>query len=508
MSDHTYVVSTARRLRRCAALLLCTVTAVRAGAQVPLAATDSVLADRITSLAATGTMPGLRWAQVPDVSGDLQLAYASGNASLLWSRGGAPTAAARSLLDALQRVDERGLNRQDYDVERLDMLAGSGLASATARVEFDLTLSVAGLRVLRALRVGRISAGEAHAHLQLPVDAVDFTSELQKLATTRDAAAVLDATEPPYLHYRLLKHALARYRADTGATAAARAEQIALTLERWRWLPHQFSTTPIIVNIPAFKLHALSANSDREADMLTMDVVVGDATFHRTPVFSELMEYIVFSPYWDVPSSIANAELVPIGLRDPHLLTINHYQILDNRGRVLPATVASVRAVRAGAARIRQLPGGANALGGVKFVFPNEFNVYMHDTPNQAAFQRERRDLSHGCIRLSQPRALAQRLLRDQAGWDSTAIETAMRQRRPRQVALTRPVPVHVLYATAVAREDGAIQFYDDIYGHDATLARQLRRGYPYQRPVQDAIQLADAGSACSARVLAPTGGP
>jgi L,D-transpeptidase YcbB len=139
-----------------------------------------------------------------------------------------------------------------------------------------------------------------------------------------------------------------------------------------------------------------------------------------------------------------------------------------------------VRAVAAGRARIRQKPGPGNALGRVKFIFPNAYNVYLHDTPAQSVFARARRDASHGCIRVAHPEALARLLLRDQPAWDSTAVATALTRTTPLQVNLTRSVPVHVVYATAVAREDGTMHFFDDIYGHDRTLATLLAKGYPY----------------------------
>ena len=182
-----------------------------------------------------------------------------------------------------------------------------------------------------------------------------------------------------------------------------------------------------------------------------------------------------------MPQSIAVAELLPLARRDPHLLEVNHYEIVSTSGRVLAPSAAALRSVKAGTARIRQLPGGSNALGTVKFLFPNEFNVYLHDTPVQAAFQQTRRDLSHGCIRIAEPFALARLLLRNVPGWDSTAIATAMGRKTPQRVELPQPVPVHILYGTAVAREDGTVLFYDDIYGLDAELERLLRRGYPYQ---------------------------
>ncbi len=457
------------------------IAALHAPALAP--AQDTVLAMALSASIARGEHGALRWPDFSDVSGVLVEVYGEQQWTLRWSQAGQPTPTALRLLTALQGVGARGLDSADYDVDRLGALVNGGLATPARQVAFDVTMSVAAVRVLHALRFGRIDPIDAHAHLRLPRDVVDLCAEFRALLTSSSPGAALDAAEPPYVHYALLKRALGAYRerALTDTTAFAQIAKITLTLERWRWLPHQFTTAPIIVNIPAFRLYALSPNSDREADMLRMDVVVGSAWNHRTPVFSDALEYIVFAPYWEVPASIATAELLPIARRDPSILTVNRYQIINAAGRVLPPSAAALRAVSAGIASIRQLPGGANALGLVKFVFPNAFNVYLHDTPVKTAFERARRDLSHGCIRIADPAALAQLLLRTVPGWDSTVIAAAMREETPRRVDLPSPVPVHIIYATAVAREDGTVLFYDDIYDHDAELAQRLRRGYPYR---------------------------
>jgi murein L,D-transpeptidase YcbB/YkuD len=175
--------------------------------------------------------------------------------------------------------------------------------------------------------------------------------------------------------------------------------------------------------------------------------------------------------------------VLPKARKNVDYLTRNEFEIVGSNEQVIPTTYAALDAVSAGRARIRQRPGAQNALGGVKFIFPNAFNVYMHDTPAQALFGEARRDFSHGCIRLSQPAALAALLLRDQPGWDSTRIAAEMHRAMPLQVMLTAPVPVHVVYATVVARDDGSVAFHGDIYGHDRRLRALLKGGYPYAAP-------------------------
>ncbi len=279
-----------------------------------------------------------------------------------------------------------------------------------------------------------------------------------------------DAPESSHAQYMLLKAAAQRYRnaAESDTIARARLAQIEGTLERSRALPPREESLAIVVNIPEFRLYAYRTDSLGVVDTLSMDVVVGRAGPSQTPVFSDSLRYLEFAPYWNVPRSVVLAELLPVARRDPHLLTINNYEIVDRRARVLPMTAGSIAMVAAGDAWIRQLPGGTNALGKVKFMFPNAHEVYLHDTPVQRDFQASRRDASHGCIRVADPEGLARFLLRDQARWTDSAVANAMQARRPEHVTLTRPVPVHLIYATAVARPDGTVAFFDDRYHLDA----------------------------------------
>jgi L,D-transpeptidase YcbB len=506
-----------------------------------------------------------RWPRLDDVATDLERVYDSTRGTPIWTRQGRPTAAARAVIEQLATSDTRGLDPADFDVSRLRAFlldSGGTTFSPHAQVDFEMTLSTGALRLLRSLHFGRVSATVAHPRLRFRRAPYEAGRVLLAMSASSNPTVFIDDAEPPFLHYRLLVDALARYRAlsrdtswriairgtlhpdstDAGVPAlrrllaalgdlpagsvpvdvadslrydsvlvrgvrryqerhaldadgvvgpstvrwmqaplSARVRQLELALERWRWLPHQLGDPPpIVVNIPAFRLYAFSTDRDREADLLSMDVVVGQAYGHKTPVFSAIMTHLVFSPFWDVPPRIARKELLPKARRDAGYLARNHFDVLGPSGQVLPPSRSALDAVAAGRARIRQRPGEDNALGGVKFVLPNEFNVYLHDTPAQSAFLRLRRDLSHGCVRLARPADLAQLLLRDQPAWDSLAIAAAMGQAEPREVSLTRPVPVHIMYGTTAVREDGTVRFYDDIYGHDRQLARLLTAGFPY----------------------------
>jgi L,D-transpeptidase YcbB len=253
-----------------------------------------------------------------------------------------------------------------------------------------------------------------------------------------------------------------------------RVVQLQLTLERLRWLPHQFQRPPIIVNIPEFRLRAVD---DQYHWVLFMKVVVGRAYRHRTPVFAANVKSVIFRPYWNVPLSIVRAELLPHIENDPAYLANNAYEIVDSAGTVVGQGTISEeikRQLRSGKLGIRQIPGPTNALGLLKFDFPNPHDVYMHGTPATELFARSRRDFSHGCIRVEDPVALAAWLLRDIPEWTADRIRATMLGEKTLRVDLEKPVPVLIVYGTAVVMEDGEVRFFQDIYGQDTTLEQAL----------------------------------
>jgi murein L,D-transpeptidase YcbB/YkuD len=257
-----------------------------------------------------------------------------------------------------------------------------------------------------------------------------------------------------------------------------RVVQLQLTLDRWRWLPHQFERPPIVVNIPEFRVHA--DNEDYKW-VLSMKVVVGKAYQHKTPVFANQIKSVIFRPYWNVPLSIQRAEILPHIEKNPSYLAENSYEIVDRSGHVVSEGAVTDElkdSLRSGKLAVRQRPGPDNALGLVKFEFPNPYDVYMHGTPAEQLFSRSRRDFSHGCIRVEDPVALAAWVLRDLPEWTVENIRSAMSGNETIRVNLKNPIPVLILYGTAVVKEDGEVQFFDDIYGYDADLERALNRDY------------------------------
>jgi len=262
----------------------------------------------------------------------------------------------------------------------------------------------------------------------------------------------------------------------------ARVGQLVLALERLRWLPH-LSPGFLAVNIPMFRLWGWDVVPLDGAPAFEMDVIVGRALNTETPVLIERMRYVTFRPYWNVPASITRSEILPALARDPGYLAREDMEIVSgetDEATPVPATGENLERLRLGQLRVRQRPGPKNSLGLVKFSFPNDENIYLHGTPATQLFGRPRRDFSHGCVRVQDPVALAQWVLRDQPEWTRERILAAMSGPRPVRVDLTRPISVILFYLTAVVMpEDGTVHFADDIYGLDAGLSRALAAARP-----------------------------
>ena len=260
-----------------------------------------------------------------------------------------------------------------------------------------------------------------------------------------------------------------------------RVQEIDDALERWRWMPTEFQEPPVLVNIPEFRLRAYSGEQQLA---LSMNVVVGKAAPTKTPVFTDSIRFIVFRPYWNVPPGILRRSVIPGITKSSSYIAKERFEVTDSSGRPVSAGDDIVEGLRSGKYSIRQKPGPANALGLVKFMFPNTYSVYLHSTPSTELFSRSRRDFSSGCIRVEKPAELASFLMRKQpdgAEWTVQRAQAAMDSGKDnQQVNLAVKVPVLILYVTAVAEEDGTIHFFDDIYGHDKRLNALLVKGPPY----------------------------
>lgn len=335
---------------------------------------------------------------------------------------------------------------------------------------------------LPALPGRKLEAGQTYVGLPLLA---------QRLQVLKDLAA--DTPVPPRLELEgELITALMRFQERHGLTPdgvlgrrtlrqlnitpAQRAEQMALSLERMRWTPLRQAARMVVVNVPEFVLRAYEVQNGKINVKLTMKVIVGKALDTRTPLFDEDMRFIEFSPYWNIPPSIARQETVPKLRADPGYLAHQDMEFVTASGQVVTSMAPDhLDAVLSGSWRIRQRPGPKNALGDIKFVFPNNDNIFLHHTPSPGLFERDRRDFSHGCIRVQEPVALAKFVLQDDPDWPEERIRAAMTSGQSNTLRLTQPVTVLIAYSTVVVKA-GRVFFYPDLYGHDRLLAKALRQ--------------------------------
>ena len=249
--------------------------------------------------------------------------------------------------------------------------------------------------------------------------------------------------------------------AELNVPAAHRVQQIALNMERWRWMPRDLGVRHIFVNIPEYRLEV----RDHGQVPLSMRVIVGKRD-SPTPSFTSDMSYLVLAPFWNVPEDIAEEETVPEAMRDPAFLRRANIEVVDKQGRTVEPDEVDLSDTDS--YRFRQRPGASNSLGLVKFMFPNSYNVYLHDTPADALFSRDTRAFSHGCVRVEEPLQLAQYVLSDQPAWTADRVTRAMHASTQTHVTLREKIPVYITYLTARASADGKVYFFRDVYGRDA----------------------------------------
>jgi len=365
--------------------------------------------------------------------------YKQNSYRLAWSDGKRPRSQVEGLIRALRAAGEDGLEPADYHVDELDAARKAPFTREQA-IDFDLRATAAYLRYAWDLNRGTVDPEDVDPQWHATPRNVDLHNALASGLGEGDLGGSLRKLAPASPQYLGLKNQLAKARASGDAEAV---HQIAMNMERWRWLPDDLGTRYLLINIPAFRLDAIEDGKS----VLDMKVVTGKKD-SPTPVLADSMTTVVFSPYWNIPDDIVDKEIRPKVEQDPSYLEKNNIEVADESGRY------------------RQRPGPGNSLGQVKFLFPNHYNVYLHDTPAQALFNRVERDFSHGCVRLDRPADLAKYLLRDQPEWSDAKIAEAMEAGVERSVALKQAMPIYLVYFTAW-EEGGALKRVADVYGHD-----------------------------------------
>lgn len=394
-----------------------------------------------------------------DHSQDLRAFYKQESDQPIWVDD-KPTAAVKDAVTALKRATQHGLDPERYDTAGIEKRAAA-LDAAKAPGAAVADLVAFEISVTRAL----ISLGQDVARGQSgpkPVESARGPIEIgARLAEALDKGVVgtwPDSVRPVHPQYAALQKLLA-----DGGQPPDRVNQIARAMNGWRLLPDDLGARHIIVNIPQFHLFV----RDNGKTVVDTKVVVGKEG-DETPVFSADMTTVILSPYWNIPESIAEGETIPSIIKDPAYLAKNNLEVLRRSGkkaeRVDPESVDWNNPEETEALSIRQKPGPGNALGHVKFMLPNKYSVYLHDTPAQALFGRRGRAFSHGCVRLEEPLELAKYVLSEDPEWTEAAIREAMFSGVEREVKLKHPIPVHIVYFTAWIDDAGQPRFFEDVY--------------------------------------------
>jgi murein L,D-transpeptidase YcbB/YkuD len=407
--------------------------------------------------------------------------YASREYLPAWIDGDGTTRQWKALVAELKYSKAHGLEPARYDVEEFERrreeaqtkLSGTRFA-ADMVPELDARMTYAYLQYAADLLGWTHAAREVHRNWLTDSKKDDLAARLTNAITGNSIRESLEELAPTHPQYRGLQAALSTFvKAPASKTAGADdADRIRMNMERWRWAPRDLGDRYVLINVPAYVMQV----NENDHPVLSMRVIVGDPA-NQTPLFSDEMTYIVFSPYWNIPPQILREETLPRVARDPGFLERNNIEVVGTSGTLIdPSSIDWSDEFAAEGVRFRQRPGADNALGLVKFIFPNNFNVYLHDTPTDKLFFKEHRTLSHGCIRIEQPVELARYVLRDQPDWTEGRIQEAMHARQERTVKLKSPIPVHIGYWTAWVEPDGkTVSYTGDPYGIDAAHARLLR---------------------------------
>ena len=387
-----------------------------------------------------------------------------------WVDGDATTEQWKDLVQQLKYSERHGLDAASYGFAAWEQLREqsqtktSGTRFPVERVpEMDAQMTYAYLRYAADLLGWTRSAKDVHPHWLTSPKKEDLAQRLADAVAGNQVRASLEALAPTHPQYKGLQAAL------LGEQDPANVEKIKMNLERWRWAPRDLGQKYVLINVPAYQMQVM----ETDQPTLAMRVIVGDPD-HQTPLFSDEMTYVVFSPYWNIPPDILREETLPRVASDPEYLRRNNMEVVGTSGDVVDVAMVDWSDPEATKGlRFRQAPGPENALGLVKFIFPNHFNVYLHDTPGDRLFNKEQRALSHGCIRVEQPVALAKYVMQEFPDWTEPRIRSAMNEGREQTVRLKQKLPVHIGYWTAWVEADGkTVTFTDDPYGIDPRHAR------------------------------------
>jgi murein L,D-transpeptidase YcbB/YkuD len=383
------------------------------------------------------------------------------------------------VLALLLNANSQGLNPDEYSANFLQQkFAFVQLLKPDSYADlalYDTALTISLVRYLHDIHYGRVNPHSLNFKVKLRTKkTLDLPQIIQTALNESTVSQLALKSEPTFPQYQKLRSALAAYKENAIAPKldekshkktnkvlnhGERILKIELAMERMRWLPEMNAPQSIIVNIPAFQLWGVNSSGQTSDAPLNLNVVVGKADKAQTPIIMAQMNSVEFMPYWNVPPSILKKEILPKIAHNPGYLAGQNMEVVS---------------LKNGGMRVRQRPGGKNALGRLKFIFPNPDGVYLHDTPSKALFGRERRDFSHGCVRVKNPNELAKFVFTSQENWSPEKLDSMLQSDQHRQVSLNNKIPVLFFYSTAFYEQGDKLTFYNDIYGHDSALIAAL----------------------------------
>ena len=406
--------------------------------------------------------------------------YQKQNYSLFWSNGEGFTAKAGRLLTALKNSVHHGLNPREYFVAEIS--AQSQIKTAEAVAKTDVLLTAGAIRYALDLTIGHPALLVADPINFAEISDLDLNPStlLEQIRTTESVEELFNKLAPSHDHYLKLKQELAKLLELSTPTDSQKQviDSLRVNMARWRWLPHNLGDRYVLVNITNARLHAYNNNKVE----LNFPVIVGKNE-NQTPVTSGFIRHVEIFPSWNIPTNIAKTEqLKKLQTNPRHLVEkkVRLFSSWDADAKEIDSTTVNWKAItpeRMTMFRLRQDPGPHNSLGKIKFIFPNPWSIYLHDTPGHMLFNETNRGLSHGCIRVHDPVGLAQFILNKQDKYSSAAaIKSLIDVAKQHDLEVKRPVAIHICYQTIFIDAPGKLRFIQDVYGQDKKILAALNR--------------------------------
>jgi murein L,D-transpeptidase YcbB/YkuD len=438
----------------------------------PLPKVDPIVATIRLKLADSALRKG---ASSKDLAG-LDSFYREIDGPPLWVTDLGLSAQAQAVINEIEDADDWGLDGEAFGLPP----AGDLPSTAEAQANDEIKLSLAILKYARLARGGRLTPARVSVLFDQRPDLVDPKTVLNETAAASSPAAFLRSLHPQHEQFERLRQALLKARAKAQergkkADSDPEVQRLIVNMERWRWMPRELGSTYVWNNIPEFNARVIK----RGKTIYEGKTIVGQLKY-ATPIFSASMRSIVFHPDWTVPETVIEEDLQPALQRGGFFggpstqILYQHNLKVSQQGRPVDADTVDWTTVNVRSYTFTQPPGPDNVLGALKFNFPNKHAVYMHDTVQPELFAETVRTLSHGCIRVHQPDRLAAVLLAEDKGWSAQQVKSLLARDASNVVKLNRPMPVHLIYFTAVVDEKGKVETFPDVYGLDNRMGQAL----------------------------------